>query len=305
MVAPVAQPVVRRAFPFLPDRESLLGKSLLSLAGVVRHVEPSRFVLRQQIRRRPTANIIVTCAYRSKYADLVQAMITGSPAPARWILWAVDDVDPRLKDLTVGQGRGPKLELHQEMFAKGLHDDKPSPVPNERPYWAIADDDLRLRRRTFTDLAAAAAIAELDVFAPSHSWVSHWSHLVTLQRPLSLVRSTHFVEIGPILVLSPKAQDLLLPFPAGMPGDWGLEAYWSSLHRPELRCGLVDAITMDHLVPMGRHYDSAAAWKHAQEWVKSLGIEDFAADQRAMTVTLGTWRPWKLRPSWTSPENRS
>lgn len=285
-----------RAFPLLPRRETPAGRLIVRLGALLSRVEPSRRLL----RRSPEPPVVVTCVYRRRHADLVLAMMRRSHR-ARWVLWAYDEVDPRLEHATVGSGRGGRLELHERMVAHatstGAHQDAQEDA-GEDPWWVIADDDIVTGGWSFTELAAVARDAQLDVSAPAHSWGSHWSHRITLQRALSAVRLTHFVEIGPVVVLSPAGRRTLTPFPDANPVGWGLESYWSSLHRSDVRCGLVDALPVDHRVPMGGTYSSRSAWESGQAYVRTLGIDDFTAEQRAMMVTLATWRPWRRRAPW-------
>lgn len=279
-----------RAFPLLPRRETRTGRLIVGLGALLSRVEPSRWLL----RRSAEPAVVVTCVYRRRHAELVLAMMRRSPR-ARWVLWAYDEVDPRLEPATVGTGRGGRLELHERMVAHAV---EAAPDAREDPWWVIADDDIVTGGWSFTQLAAVARDAQLDVSAPAHSWGSHWSHRITLQRALSAVRLTHFVEIGPVVVLSPAGRRTLTPFPDANPVGWGLESYWSSLHRDDVRCGLVDALPVDHRVPMGGTYSSRAARESGEAYVRTLGIDDLTAEQRAMMVTLSTWRPWRRRAPW-------
>ncbi|PWJ55119.1 hypothetical protein SAMN06264364_10440 [Quadrisphaera granulorum] len=283
-----------RAFPLLPRRDSAAGRAVVTTAGLVERLDPSAMSLPLALRRSSTPPAVVTCVYRRRNADLVTALAGPEherlASGTRWSSWALDESAPELAASTVGTGPGARLELHEAMLERA--------VPREDDYWVITDDDVRLPAGGMQLLLRVAAAAGLDVSGPSHSYTSFWSHRFTLKRPLSIARLTHFVEIGPIVVLSPRARAALLPLPTASVTGWGLESYWSSLRRPDLRCGLIDAVTVRHLTPMGTGYDAEAEYERGVEFAQSLGVDDFQADQRAMMTTVATWRPGQVSPPW-------
>jgi len=234
--------------------------------------------------------VLLTVVYRHGNAGTVSALVDDAlEGGARIVLWALDAPAPSLEHLTLGSGPGGRLALHERMRASASSDT----VVDDR-WWVISDDDVRLPRGGVTRLAALAQRGGLDVVGAAHAPGSEWNHSFTLARPLSVMRRGLFVETGPVLALSPRAQRTLLPLPEGSAAGWGMEAYWSSRTQPGLRSGLVDAVAVDHLVPMGGSYDASAEWERCRAFTRRYGVDDVSD----LKTTLGTWRPWRSRPPW-------
>ena len=65
----------------------------------------------------------------------------------------------------------------------------------------VLDDDVRLPRGFLDGLVFLAERFDLALAQPAHRWRSHAAWAVTRRRPLSVVRETRFVEIGPVCAL--------------------------------------------------------------------------------------------------------
>jgi hypothetical protein len=70
-----------------------------------------------------------------------------------------------------------------------------------------------------------------------------------------VLRRTTFVEQGPVLVLSARAQRALLPLPEDLGMGWGAEIRWAdAIAASGLRLAIIDALAIQHLMA-GEGYD--------------------------------------------------
>jgi GT2 family glycosyltransferase len=135
--------------------------------------------------------------------------------------------------------------------------------------WLLAvDDDVALPAGFLDRFVALCERFDLAVAQPAHRFGSHAAWAVTRRAPLSLVRETAFVEVGPVFAFRADAFDLLLPFPPLRAG-WGLDAHWSAVARMNgLRLGVVDAVPIMHrLRPIAASYDRSDAIAEAREFL--------------------------------------
>jgi hypothetical protein len=229
----------------------------------------------------------VYSVYRRRNAAVLERLL--APALARdWTvgLWALDEPDPRLADLTAGSGPGTKFELVNRLLAE-----RP---PNPRQPVVVADDDAVFVRGSLASFLETAAAAQLDLAQPAHVLRSNISHRITWRRPLSRARLTTFVEIGPIFAVAPSWRDRVLPFPADVGMGWGLELRWLDLREEGCRLGIVDSTPVRHLA----RFATAYAPDEEIERLTRLLEERGAPGWRGLRRTLATWRPWRRRPPW-------
>ncbi|WP_210491561.1 glycosyltransferase family A protein [Patulibacter sp. SYSU D01012] len=125
----------------------------------------------------------------------------------------------------------------------------------------VVDDDVALDDGFLDRFLALAVAAELDLAQPAHRRHGHAAWPVTRRDPGSAWRQTTFVEIGPVTLLSRRAADVLLPFPADAGMGWGLDAHWAAVAAERgWRLGIVDALPVAHLdAPAGTAYDRGDA----------------------------------------------
>jgi len=110
----------------------------------------------------------------------------------------------------------------------------------------LLDDDVVLPRGFLDGLINQAERHRLRLAQPAHRIRSHAAWRVTRRRPLSAVRETAFVEIGPVTALARETFAALVPFPPLRMG-WGLDAHWSALAREHgWRIGVVDVLPIAH-----------------------------------------------------------
>ncbi len=162
-------------------------------------------------------------------------------------------------------------------------------------YVVLADDDVELSTRWGGRFPALARAACLDFAMPAHAPGSAHTFRVTQQRATTTARLTEFVEIGPLVLLSPRAVARVVPFPAEARMGWGLDVAWSLLLRDGLRLGVVDATPMRHLGAVGVAYDQEFERAELERSCRAAGVES-AYDMARETGQV--WRPWQRRPAW-------
>ena len=237
----------------------------------------------------------VYLVYRRRNAAVVERLL--APALARaWTvgLWALDEPDPSLADLTAGSGPGTKFELVNRLLAER--------GPAAEDHVVVADDDAVFVRGNLVSFVATAARAELDLAQPGHVPWSNISHRITWMRPLSRARLTSFVEIGPIFAVAPAWRDRVVPFPEDVGMGWGLELQWIDLRDEGCRLGIVDSTPVRHLSRFATAYAPDEEIERLTKLLEERGASGWAGLRR----TLATWRPWQRRPPWAqAPSSRS
>jgi hypothetical protein len=229
-------------------------------------------------------DLALVAVYRRRNAPLLERLVHEA-SEGRVALWALDEESPLLKEHTVGVGRGTRFELLNRL-TDGL-------APDSGTWLVVADDDVRFVRGSLRCSVGLARAAGLDLCQPSHSRWSYLNWEVNRHRPARLVRLCRFVEQGPLMILSPNAISRLTPLPEDVGMGWGLEAVWGSL--PDLRTGILDAVTVMHDRPVGQGgYDTALQWEQAESLRKAQGWESWRDLQRV----LDTWWAWQRTPPW-------
>lgn len=272
----------RRPLTGVPGRAGAV-RAWRRVQPLVERLDPSPAVLRARLRTVPAPPAALVCVYRRRNAGHVAALVDALPAGSAVALWALDEVAPALAPHTAGAGPGFRNEhlnaLAGRLDLAGRH-------------LVLVDDDVVLPGTGLPDLLRAVAAARLDLAGPAHASASAVSWRFTRRRSLLLARSTGFVEIGPLVVMSPAAQDRLLPLPEDAGMAWGLELTWAQ-HRPPLRFGIVDAVPVVHLGAAGVAYASDREHERRDAAVQAAG-RSFAD----LHVVDGTWRPWQRAPGW-------
>lgn len=253
-------------------------------------LDPTPRLLEGGGRRPPSYS--VASVYRERNAHHVAELI-GVAHPTDVALWALDGVAPELKSATRGSGTGTRFELINRLCT--------TLRPTE--YVVVVDDDVRvLGSRTLDHVVELAHRFELDIAQPAHGVKSPHGHAICSRVPLSSVRITNFVDIGPMLVIGPRRRDLLLPFPEGRGMGWGVELDWMDLaDAGTIRVGIIDAIPVRHLAPIGMAYEPVGEGQRVSAQLAERGATEWADVQ----LVFRTVRPWRRpRPSGRSPGNR-
>jgi hypothetical protein len=213
---------------------------------------------------------------------LAPALDAGWPAA----LWALDEPDPALAELTAGSGTGAKFELINRLVAE-----RP-PEPGD--HVVVADDDAVFVQGQLVAFLETAEAAGLDLAQPAHVLRSNISHRITWRRPLSTARLTSFVEIGPRGAAAPGGRHRVVPFPNGVGMGWGLDLEWADLRDEGCRLGIVDATPIRHLAPFASAYAPDEEIAKLTRLLEERGTPGWKGARR----TLATWRPWRRRPPW-------
>jgi glycosyltransferase involved in cell wall biosynthesis len=232
-------------------------------------------------------HVLVLCIYRALNAARVAPLLAEALTRGWDVrLWALDAVAPSLAAQTVGMGAGPKFPLLNRLT---------SGLDLERYDWVVvSDDDVALDHGAVDELLAVAEAAGLDFVQPAHTERSHRENAITVRRPLSVARRTTFVEIGPVFAVRRPWASRVVPFPDDHGMGWGLELEWFDLERSGARLGIVDAVALRHLDPVGKGYAKVEELDRLRSRLDARGLSDMADVQQ----TLATWRPWQRRPAW-------
>jgi hypothetical protein len=130
-------------------------------------------------------------------------------------------------------------------------------------------------------MLAVARTQGFDLSQPTHARGSYRSHDITKQERRNSVRETTFVEIGPVLIISPRIRPRLLPFPEEGMG-WGVELEWSALRQDGFRLGMLDCVPMLHLDPPAAAYDRAREDATVALHLRAHGFSSYVEAQRTL-----------------------
>jgi GT2 family glycosyltransferase len=153
----------------------------------------------------------------------------------------------------------------------------------------VVDDDVVLPEGFLDAFLFLAGRYGLRLAQPAQTLASHAAWDVVRRRPLSAVRETSFVEIGPVTAFHRDTFAQLLPFPPLRAG-WGLDHHWAALARERgWTLGVVDAVPVRHeLRPVASQYGHAAAVAEARAFLAGrphVGREEIR--------TLAVHRHWR------------
>jgi hypothetical protein len=225
--------------------------------------------------------------YRRDNRDAVGRLVEEARSAGwRTALWALDEPVPELREATAGSGPGPRTELLNRL-ASWVD-------PRADEYVVIADDDIAVTRGGLDELLRMASRARLGLAQPAHDWKSFSSHDITVGHPWSAVRHTGFVEIGPVLVISPEWRDRVLPLPTEYGMGWGLDFVWQDLEQHGCRLGIVDTVRVRHLHPPGDTYDDDAERARLDQMLAEHGLTSVVPEGGH----LEAWRLWQPEPPW-------
>ncbi len=139
---------------------------------------------------------------------------------------------------------GPKLPgLHQLLAREEFWRDY--------DYVWLPDDDLAVGEAGVNRLFEIAASHGLALAQPALSWLSFFSHQLTLRSPSFRLRYTNFVEIMAPCFRSDFLATCLPTFAENRSG-WGLDYLWPRLLPAGQRlCAIVDEVEITHTRPLG------------------------------------------------------
>lgn len=187
----------------------------------------------------------------------------------------------------VGHGPGTKFDLVRTLAARCAPESD----------LLIIDDDVAWTYGSPGELVALARHCGFVLAQPAHAFRSRASHAITVGRPHSWARQTTFVEIGPVLYVRGRERDRFLAPDIARGMGYGTELNWMRLaQRSSLSIGIVDAVRIRHLKPVGRGYDVAAQRGLAQAMLAEAGLGSWSESQQ----TCARWRERDPTPPWTA-----
>lgn len=259
---------------------------------------PAAAATRAMVRRRvlPAAaglerSVLVVAVYRFDNAGTIRSLVDEAVGHGWDVrLWALDRTAASLAAHTVGEGGGAKFPL-----LNGLLD---GPDLDRFDWVVVADDDFAFRNGSLADVLAVSEAADLDLVQPAHVELSYRDNEIGVRRPFAVARRTTFVEIGPMFAVRRPWTAQVLPFPAEHTMGWGLELEWFDLEGRGARLGIVDAVPIRHLQPVGKGYAKDEQRARLGALVNARGLGSFRDIQR----TVGTWWAWRSRPPWVRPQ---
>ena len=135
----------------------------------------------------------------------------------------------------------------------------------------ITDDDIVIPPNFLDVFIFLLEHFEFKLGQPAHKLGSYASYLLTRRNWATLARQTNFVEIGPLVALHRDTFPDLIPFPqVGM--GWGLDYHWALLAKAKgWRIGIIDALPIQHLRPVGSGYGSNIALINAKRFLDAHG----------------------------------
>jgi hypothetical protein len=230
--------------------------------------------------------VTIVGVYRRRNAEHVRRLL--QPALEQgWAIgwWALDEVDPSLRELTLGKGPGLKLPLLSETMRR---------LGSESSWTVISDDDLVFRKGDVVRFVRLCERAGIDLAQPARARGTQLSHGITVQVRCSRARRTSFIESGPLFAVGPRYRDRILPLPGDRGMGWGVEIDWYDLAHDGCRLGIVDNIVMEHLGETATDYDDAEIRHRMLEELVRHGHPKWDG----MRNTFEVWRPWQWRPPW-------
>lgn len=237
-----------------------------------------------------TPRAALYCVYRHNNTAHVATLIRQLGDGIDVHLHALDQAHPTLQAKTWSAGPGQRMELLARLVA--------GHPPADDAWVVIADDDVTFRwdadGRRFRSLAQFAGF---NLAQPAHFPGSNHVYRLNAQHLVSIARTTHYVEVGPLLIASPSALEGMLPFPDDVGMGWGLDIEWS--HLGGLRLGVVDATPILHHGTVSSAYSASHEQEILDRYLVRHGLEDVRSfvDGRSGVA----WRPWQSRPPW-APE---
>jgi hypothetical protein len=155
----------------------------------------------------------------------------------------------------------------------------------EHDWMVVIDDDVALPRGFLDDFVFLCERFGLRLAQPAHRHRSNASWALTRRQPITVVRETAFVEIGPVFAFHRDVFEALLPFPELRAG-WGLDLHWSAVALERgWRLGIVDATPVLHGVRRtASAYDRDAAIAEARAFLAARPYTRAADAQRSLVA---------------------
>lgn len=150
----------------------------------------------------------------------------------------------------------------------------------------VTDDDIRFPPHFLDRFLWAAEAAKLGIAQPAHRFHSYTTWGLTQRRWNSLVRTTHFVECGPVTAFHRSVFPHIVPF-AESRWAWGIDVLWGEIARRQgFPIGVVDATPIEHTRAVANAYSFDAA---VAEGEQLLARHDVRRSNREILTTTGVF----------------
>jgi hypothetical protein len=172
-------------------------------------------------------------------------------------------------------------------------------LPIEDTAWLVLfDDDATFARPGRTRFLDVASRAGFDIAQPAIDPGQPHTFSLTLSRFLSIARRTTYVEVGPVVALSPRGRRAVLPFPPTARMGWGVDIAWATIAAREgLSLGIVDAEPILHHGPVGIAYNQDLEHSLAES---ALAAGGFSSLDELLRWIEPRWPLWRRNPPWDS-----
>ncbi len=135
----------------------------------------------------------------------------------------------------------------------------------------VTDDDIEVPAHFIDRFIGACEMFDLKIAMPAHRFNSYSGYDVTRRGWASLARATRYVEVGPLTAFRRECFRMIFPLPELKYG-WGVDMHWPLLAaRNQWAMGVVDAVPIRHLNPVGGSYSRAAATEEASRYLAEHG----------------------------------
>lgn len=129
----------------------------------------------------------------------------------------------------------------------------------DRDYVLVCDDDITVPDGFLEKYLVHVDAFDLALAQPARTLESTFDHAITRQRPMSVVRETRFVEIGPLFSVRRGLFRDLFPFDESSPMGWGYDLVWPvRVAKAGLKMGIVDETPVAHSLRPSKSYDVKA-----------------------------------------------
>ncbi len=153
----------------------------------------------------------------------------------------------------------------------------------------IVDDDLGPPAHFLDLFLGLAEDAGLKIAQPAHRLHSYTSFAITQRRFGSLVRTTRWVETGPLIAVHRDAFELLASVPATR-WDWGLSVLWAQIaDQRGWPMGVVDGAPVEHRHPVADGYDPEVAIAEARGFLAEHKVTFTRAECHGDSKIVTAW----------------
>ena len=229
----------------------------------------------------PVPDTVMILIYRLRNAGYVEQLVRQAQcANTRVLLWGLDGVAPSLAQLTVGAGPGTRSHLLTKLVEQARL------APSD--YLLVCDDDAVFAVGGLRDFLQIAVKAQFMVSQPAHTLDSHYNFAFTCGRPHLIARTTHFVEIGPVVLIHPAFRTRVFPMRDDLGMGWGAEVEWHSALSAGEFFGIVDAVLIRHCSPAGVDYNTEVEARRLAQFLLAAGYKT----SEDMCKTIGRWYRW-------------